>query len=131
MRCDSPDREGTFQFRKIVVLGLTPNIDKTDVAAYFNNFGNVEDVVMKPCQKHEHMFFAFVRFSSQSAVETVLSMAPHMIKMRDVRVGQARRHFLHCSTPAPTPVPTCPFPGMNLAGKCLLSEANVDAGAFW
>ena len=124
-----------FQPRKIAVLGLTPDICKADVISYFGNFGLVEEAVLKPCHKHTHMSFAFVKFSSQAAVETVLSMAPHMIKMHDVRVDRARRH-VHANARAATPVPACPFPGMDPMGKFLLADlenvgtAEVEAPEF-
>ena len=120
-----------FQNRKVAVLGLTSNITKLDLSLYFSNFGLVEEVVIKACHKYANTFFAFVRFSNQAGVEAALAMAPHMIKMRIVRVCRARPF---CPTvvsqplPATLPSPPCPFPGMDLVRKCFPADLGSMDG---
>lgn len=87
-----------YQPCKVVVLDLDPAIQPHHLEAYFENFGEVVDVTIKP---RISSAYAFIKFSTENAVSSALSMAPHMIQRRHVRVMRAFK---------PTHQRTCPLP---------------------
>lgn len=78
-----------FQPTKVVVLDLSAGITEDAIAAYFNNFGDVLQVMLKTRRSAN---FAFVQFGSDEAAERALGMAPHMINVCPVRIFRAFRY---------------------------------------
>lgn len=91
-----------YQPCTVVVLDLDKYVTSDILVAYFSNFGRVVHVYVK--QKLTTAF-AFVKFSNRAAAARALSMNPHMIQRRHVRVLRAFKN-------THTAVPDVPFPGM-------------------
>lgn len=109
-----------YQACKVVVLDLSPDTSTEDVKNYFDNIGVVDDVVMKRNSKYS---YAFVRFTTQSAVECAMSVGKHMIRRHRVRVLRAFKQR----------IPARPFPCMDAEGSPLQSavaDLNFEASVL-
>lgn len=77
--------------KKIFVGGLSSNTDQEDLRNYFNSFGPVEDVMlMYDRQTQRHRGFAFINFTNESTVETVVERHFHEINGKKVECKKAQ-----------------------------------------
>jgi RNA-binding protein Musashi len=77
--------------RKIFVGGLPHNIKKTDLLAYFELFGEIEDsIIMHDRVSGKPRGFGFIIFRESSAVATVMAnVEAHYINKKWIEVKRA------------------------------------------
>lgn len=98
------DNDGPYQPGKVVVMDLPPTTTRTELAHYFEPFGNVRSIVVK---YKPTVTYAFIEFDNDGGV--VKSLGTHAFKDTPVRVLRAFKFRM----------PTRPFPGMEPRGSPL------------
>ncbi|EFJ26637.1 hypothetical protein SELMODRAFT_172407, partial [Selaginella moellendorffii] len=78
------------QNAKIFVGGLAPNVSEEEFKQYFEQFGNITDiVVMYDHATQRPRGFGFITFDSEEAVDSVLQKTFHELKDKMVEVKRA------------------------------------------
>lgn len=76
--------------KKIFVGGLAPTVTEDDFRKYFEQFGNITDVVvMYDHTTQRHRGFGFITYDSEDAVDKVLQQTFHQLKEKTVEVKRA------------------------------------------
>ncbi|XP_024532447.1 heterogeneous nuclear ribonucleoprotein 1 isoform X2 [Selaginella moellendorffii] len=80
----------TTRTKKIFVGGLAPNVSEEEFKQYFEQFGNITDiVVMYDHATQRPRGFGFITFDSEEAVDSVLQKTFHELKDKMVEVKRA------------------------------------------
>lgn len=81
---------GSLRTKKIFVGGLPANLTEEDFKNYFQQFGNITDVVvMYDHNTQRPRGFGFISFDSEDAVENVLQKSFHQLNEKLVEVKRA------------------------------------------
>lgn len=81
---------GSVRTKKIFVGGLPANLTEEDFKNYFQQFGNITDVVvMYDHNTQRPRGFGFISFDSEDAVENVLQKSFHQLNEKLVEVKRA------------------------------------------
>eukprot|EP00252_Welwitschia_mirabilis_P024338 TRINITY_DN7182_c0_g1_i1.p1 TRINITY_DN7182_c0_g1~~TRINITY_DN7182_c0_g1_i1.p1 ORF type:complete len:394 (+),score=83.67 TRINITY_DN7182_c0_g1_i1:404-1585(+) len=76
--------------KKIFVGGLAPTVTEDDFRKYFEQFGNITDVVvMYDHTTQRHRGFGFITYDSEDSVDKVLQQTFHELKEKTVEVKRA------------------------------------------